>query len=104
MAHEYMHTYLHLSGYKLAPATEEGLCQLVALLWLEQAGPALVASAPPPHVEHERRLATFCAQEIRTHTSLVYGDGFRRAFARYQGSCGARLNLVLEHVRVCGSL
>ena len=36
MAHEVMHAWLRTSGYRnLAPEVEEGLCQLMALLWLE---------------------------------------------------------------------
>ena len=37
LAHEVMHAWLRLAGFPaLPPPTEEGLCQLMALLWLEQ--------------------------------------------------------------------
>ena len=37
IAHEVMHAWLRLSGYpRLPPNVEEGLCQLMAMLWLEQ--------------------------------------------------------------------
>ena len=37
LAHEVMHAWLRLSGYpRLPPMVEEGLCQLMATLWLEQ--------------------------------------------------------------------
>lgn len=36
LAHECMHAWLRLSGFPhLSPEVEEGLCQLMALLWLE---------------------------------------------------------------------
>ena len=39
LAHECMHAWLRMSGFsghrQLAPQVEEGLCQLMALLWLE---------------------------------------------------------------------
>lgn len=41
LAHELMHAYLRLSGYtRLSLDVEEGLCQLMALLWLEHQPPA----------------------------------------------------------------
>ena len=37
IAHEAMHAWLRLSGYpRLPPPVEEGMCQLMAMLWLEQ--------------------------------------------------------------------
>ena len=40
LAHEVMHAWLRLSGYpQLPPMVEEGLCQLMATLWLEQQPP-----------------------------------------------------------------
>ena len=40
LAHEVMHAWLRLSGYpRLPPMVEEGLCQLMATLWLEQQPP-----------------------------------------------------------------
>ena len=37
IAHEVMHAWLRLSGYpKFPPQVEEGMCQLMAMLWLEQ--------------------------------------------------------------------
>ena len=40
LAHECTHAYIRIAGGfpRLAPKTEEGLCQLVALLWVENAG------------------------------------------------------------------
>ena len=36
LAHEVMHAWLRTNGYRnLPPEVEEGLCQLMALLWLE---------------------------------------------------------------------
>jgi hypothetical protein len=101
-----MHAYLRLSGFEeranrpdgLLPQVEEGLCQLIALLWLEQAGAELVAKAPKATAAYEQRLAAYFGHTIREERSVVYGDGFRAAldcFQRYEG----RLDRVLEHVR-----
>ena len=41
LAHEVMHAWLRMHGCThLGPKEEEGLCQLVALLWLERQDPA----------------------------------------------------------------
>ena len=121
MAHECMHAFLRLSGFEeaaappagaarsqqhtgLAPEVEEGLCQLVALLWLEQAGSALLVAAPAAvgaAAAYERRLAAYFAHAIREEQSRVYGDGFRAAFDCFQ-RLGGRLDAVLARVRQTG--
>jgi hypothetical protein len=94
LAHEVMHAWLRLSGYRhLSQDVEEGLCQLMALLWLE--------AQRAFKTQYEERLAAFLGHQIRTHPSVIYGDGFRAALAAYQ-QCG--LNTVLEHVRRTGRL
>ena len=41
LAHECMHAWLRLSGTsQLQPQVEEGLCQLMAVLWLGSLAPA----------------------------------------------------------------
>jgi hypothetical protein len=43
LAHEAMHAWLRLSGYRRLPQqVEEGMCQLMALLWLERQQPQQV--------------------------------------------------------------
>ena len=47
LAHEVMHAWLRMHGCThLGPKEEEGLCQLVALLWLERQDPAVLKVAP----------------------------------------------------------
>ena len=47
IAHEAMHAWLRLSGYpRLPPLVEEGMCQLMAMLWLEQQPAEPEASHP----------------------------------------------------------
>ena len=42
LAHEIMHAWLRLSGLqRLSLDVEEGLCQLMAMLWLDSQPPAL---------------------------------------------------------------
>jgi hypothetical protein len=117
MAHECMHAYLRLSGFRtdasagkadteLPPEVEEGLCQLVALLWLEQAGAAMINADKGQAREaaaFEARLAAFFGHAIRTDTSAVYGGGFRTALARFQRLDG-RMDALLDHLRRKGNL
>jgi hypothetical protein len=117
MAHECMHAYLRLSGFQtnasadksdfeLPPQVEEGLCQLIALLWLEQAGAAMVHADKKQAREtaaFEERLSAFFGHAIRTDASVVYGDGFRTALARFQRT-GGRMEALLDHLRRKGSL
>lgn len=98
LAHETCHAYLRMCGYAsqraLAPQVEEGLCQLMAMLWLE----AQQASLKGPY---EERLQSYLAHEIRTDRSEVYGDGFRLAFEAFQAH---GLPAVLAHVKATGVL
>jgi len=91
LAHECMHAYLKLSNKtELTPTVEEGLCQLMAYLWIEQ---------QQPEDPFERRLASFIANQIRMHPSPVYGDGFRMALSSFQ--CYGLPNLI-NHVKLTG--
>ncbi|EIE27209.1 hypothetical protein COCSUDRAFT_11485, partial [Coccomyxa subellipsoidea C-169] len=95
LAHELMHAYLRLSGHtRLSLDVEEGLCQLMALLWLEHQPPA-------PEGTWEERLASYFAHQIRTDRSHVYGDGFRAAHEAFQKH---GLGATLASVRACGRL
>ena len=47
LAHEVMHAWLRMHGCThLGPKEEEGLCQLVALLWLERQDPTALKVSP----------------------------------------------------------
>ena len=89
LAHECMHAWLRLSGYEDLPLeVEEGLCQLMALLWLE--------AQQLDGGSYEERLGAFLGHEIRTDPSFVYGDGLRAALEAFQKH---GLATVLAHVR-----
>jgi hypothetical protein len=105
LAHECMHASLRLAGFAgLAPQVEEGLCQLAALLWLEAQDPGAAHQQPGADDEARAflsRLHSFLGQQIRTDTSVIYGDGFRMAHDAFQ-----RLGLrrTLEVVRATSTL
>lgn len=114
LAHEVMHAWLRLSGYAhLTPKVEEGLCQLMALLWLErqQQGPrtaagktrssSMASTEGSGAVGYEERLAAFLGHQIRTDASPVYGDGLREALDAFQRF---GLQTVLAHVKRAGKL
>lgn len=82
---------------------EEGVCQLVALLWLQhladrgagdEGGGRVhrVYGAPPSSEE----LREFFVHQIKTDVSPVYGDGFRKAKAVYDA---VGLDMLLDHVK-----
>jgi len=117
LAHEMMHAYLRLKGYRtLSPEVEEGICQVLAHLWLESeitSGSASMAttlaassssstssSKKGAKTEFEKRLGEFFKHQIETDSSMAYGDGFRagmRAVERYG------LRSTLDHIKLTGS-
>jgi hypothetical protein len=105
LAHECMHASLRLAGFAgLAPQVEEGLCQLAALLWLEAQDPGAAHQQPGADAEARAflaRLHSFLGQQIRTDTSVIYGDGFRMAHDAFQH---LGLRRTLEAVRATGAL
>ncbi|RCV41811.1 hypothetical protein SEVIR_9G162700v4 [Setaria viridis] len=118
LAHEMMHAYLRLKGYRtLSPEVEEGICQVLAHLWLESeitsgSGSMATTSAASSSsstsssskkgakTEFEKRLGEFFKHQIETDPSVAYGDGFRagmRAVERYG------LRSTLDHIKLTGS-
>lgn len=92
LAHEMMHVWLKLNNITgLTPFVEEGLCQLMALLWLERQE---VKDA------FEKRLASFIGNQIRTHSSPIYGGGFRAAHESFQSY---NLHSLVDHVKLTGA-
>ncbi|GMH39633.1 hypothetical protein BSKO_07531 [Bryopsis sp. KO-2023] len=92
LAHEMMHAWLKLNQITgLSKDVEEGLCQLMGLIWLEK------QQIKDPY---ENRLASFIGNQIRTHPSPIYGDGFRAAHESFQ--CYGLKSLV-DHVRQTGA-
>ena len=105
-------------GYRtLSPEVEEGICQVLAHLWLESeitSGSASMAttsagssssstsssSKKGAKTEFEKRLGEFFKHQIETDSSGAYGDGFRagmRAVERYG------LRSTLDHIKLTGS-
>lgn len=106
IAHETMHAWLRLSGYQnLSPKVEEGICQLMALLWLEAQDVhsfGETRSNGGGDGSYEERLASFLGHQIRNDRSEVYGDGLREALDAFQRAGG--LQPVLHHVKLTGTL
>ncbi|GBF95244.1 hypothetical protein Rsub_08275 [Raphidocelis subcapitata] len=80
IAHELTHAYIRMQNVaRLDPQLEEGLCQLMAYLWIESQDHAARRAGP-----EQERLASYLAHQVRSDPSPVYGDGFRRALELYQ--------------------
>ncbi|QDZ22079.1 LIM zinc-binding domain-containing protein [Chloropicon primus] len=93
LAHECTHAYIKLNDFpKLTLQTEEGLCQLLAYLWLK---------AQPPGEGDKEKEKLYHMTKIFEDESVVYGDGFRMSFEAYTKY---GLNRVLSHVKLSGAL
>ncbi|KAL3640247.1 Protein DA1-related 1 [Castilleja foliolosa] len=100
LAHEMMHAWLRLKGYPtLSPNVEEGICQVLAHMWLDSetfAGSGSNASSSSSsssssisstlssgsskkgqRSEFEKKLGEYFKHQIESNTSFAYGDGFR---------------------------
>uniref|UniRef100_A0A0D9VSC4 LIM zinc-binding domain-containing protein n=2 Tax=Leersia perrieri TaxID=77586 RepID=A0A0D9VSC4_9ORYZ len=123
LAHELMHGWLRLKGYRnLKAEVEEGICQVMSYLWLEseilpstsrhghgQPSTSYASSSsssyrPPPSkkggISHtEKKLGEFFLHQIANDTSTAYGDGFRTAYAAVNKY---GLRQTLNHIRLTG--
>ncbi|GJN09420.1 hypothetical protein PR202_ga27426 [Eleusine coracana subsp. coracana] len=120
LAHEMMHAYLRLKGYRnLPPEVEEGICQVLSHMWLESeiitgssdnaasSSTSSSSSYSTPtsskkgaRTEFEKKLCAFIKHQIETDPSEAYGDGFRagnQAVDRYG------LRRTLDHMKMTGS-
>ena len=92
LAHEAMHVWLKLNKgfpFRMPPKLEEGLCQVIAYLYLEslvqaeahtKGNPASVEGVRQSRLqEQEQSLRRYFAQQIQNDPSPVYGEGFREA-------------------------
>ncbi|KAG7027094.1 Protein DA1-related 1, partial [Cucurbita argyrosperma subsp. argyrosperma] len=94
LAHEMMHAWLRLQGYpNLKPEIEEGICQVLAHMWLKSkinmgSEATMIASSsstrqPPRSNKHkqlskiEQKLGECFVRQIELDNSEAYGDGFR---------------------------
>lgn len=113
----YLITYISVGYRTLSPEVEEGICQVLAHLWLESeitagSGSMATISAAPSSsstfssskkgakTEFEKRLGEFFKHQIETDSSVAYGDGFRagmRAVEQYG------LRSTLDHIKMTGS-
>ncbi|KAJ4701870.1 protein DA1-related 1-like [Melia azedarach] len=112
LAHEMMHGWMRLQGYRtLSPDVEEGICQVIAHMWLTaelssggnaasmSSSSASSTSRRARRPKFEKKLGEFFKHQIETDTSPVYGDGFRagqRAVQKYG------LQRTLDHIRMTG--
>ncbi|KAI3958220.1 hypothetical protein MKW92_030146 [Papaver armeniacum] len=111
LAHELMHGWLRLKGYRnLSPEVEEGICQVLSYMWLESkvlpgsrnmATTASSSSSSSKKGEKfEKKLGEFFMHLIAHDTSTAYGGGFRAGNAavnRYG------LRRTLDHIRLTGN-
>ncbi|WMV27552.1 hypothetical protein MTR67_020937 [Solanum verrucosum] len=114
LAHEMMHAWLRLRGYRtLSQDVEEGICQVLAHMWLETQiasisssnGGASTSSGMPSSKQgirspFERKLGDFFKHQIESDTSPIYGNGFR---AGNQAVLKYGLERTLDHIRMTGT-
>lgn len=115
LAHELMHGWLRLSGFRnLSPEVEEGICQVLSHMWLESevmagsssnvastsTGASSSSSKKANRSQFEKKLGEFFMHQISADTSPAYGEGFRvgnAAVVQYG------LRRTLDHIRLTGS-
>ncbi|XP_040987055.1 protein DA1-related 1-like isoform X3 [Juglans microcarpa x Juglans regia] len=124
LAHEMMHAWLKLKGYRnLSPEVEEGICQVLAYMWLESelytasgsdvvsstsssssslyfSSSSFTSSKKGKRSDFEKRCGEFFKHHIELDASPAYGDGFRtgrQAVDKYG------LKNTLDHIRLTGS-
>ncbi|XP_021689134.1 protein DA1-related 1 isoform X1 [Hevea brasiliensis] len=126
LAHEMMHAWLRLKGYpSLRPEVEEGICQVLAHMWLDSeiysssgsdgassssagssssspssSSPSSASSKKGKRSDFEKKLGEYFKHQIESDTSSAYGEGFRlgnKAVGKYG------LWSTLEHIRLTGT-
>ncbi|XP_076889409.1 protein DA1-related 2-like [Bidens hawaiensis] len=118
LAHELMHGWLRLKGYrKMNPDVEEGICQVLAYMWLESeimpglkktpststsssSSSSSVVSKKGGKSRAENKLGEFFMHQIANDASPAYGGGYRAANAAVN-TYGLRRTL--DHIRLTGS-
>ncbi|XP_076935337.1 protein DA1-like isoform X2 [Bidens hawaiensis] len=109
LAHEMMHAWLRLQGYRtLSQDVEEGICQVLAHMWLRSqiafisngATSSATSSRQGKRSPFDKKLAEFFKHQIESDMSPVYGNGFR---AGYQAVLKYGLPSTLEHIRLTRS-
>ncbi|GMN41414.1 hypothetical protein TIFTF001_010642 [Ficus carica] len=116
LAHELMHGWLRLKGYRdLNPDVEEGICQVLSHMWLESEvmpgsrGMPSTSAASSSYSSSskkggsssvENKLGEFFMHQIVNDASPAYGGGFRTANAAVNKF---GLRRTLDHIRLTGS-
>ncbi|XP_021769067.1 protein DA1-related 2-like isoform X2 [Chenopodium quinoa] len=118
LAHELMHGWLRLKGYRnLSPEVEEGICQVLSYMWLESEVMPGFRNMPSTSTaststssyssskkgrtsEVEKKLGEFFLHQIAHDASPAYGGGFRAANAAVN-TYGLRRTL--NHIHLTGS-
>lgn len=92
-----MHAWLRLQGYPtLRPEVEEGICQVMALMWLE----IELRTDECIDSHTEKSFGQFLKQSIVADASPAYGDGFR---VGWQAAREFGLRRTLDHIRETGN-
>ncbi|KAL2607604.1 hypothetical protein R1flu_026177 [Riccia fluitans] len=106
LAHELMHAWLRLDGGfpHLEPEVEEGICQVMAHMWLHAqsgfSGSSSSSDVKTGNQVDQLRLGEFFRHQIAHDPSPVYGGGFRAAQVAV-GRYG--LPQTLEHMKMTGA-
>ncbi|CAL9118465.1 unnamed protein product [Musa acuminata var. zebrina] len=123
LAHELMHGWLRLKGYRdLSPEVEEGICQVLSHMWLESeimpgstsvpssssyapsssssSLSAMPSSKKAAKSDTEKKLGEFFMHQIAHDTSTAYGGGFRAANAAVNKY---GLRRTLDHIHFTGA-
>ncbi|XP_038710828.1 protein DA1-related 2-like isoform X2 [Tripterygium wilfordii] len=116
LAHELMHGWLRLRGYRnLNPEVEEGICQVLSYMWLESEVPPESSNMPSTSAASsssssskkgrksivEKKLGGFFMHQIANDASPAYGEGFRTANAAVSKY---GLRRTLDHIHMTGNL
>ncbi|CAL9245178.1 unnamed protein product [Arabidopsis halleri] len=118
LAHEMMHAWLRLNGYRnLKLEFEEGICQVLGHMWLESQTystsaaassasssssssshtPAASASKKGAQSDYEKKLVEFCKNQIETDDSPVYGVGFKKVNQMVSDSSLLKILKSIQH-------
>jgi hypothetical protein len=122
LAHEMMHAWLRLKGYpNLSPEVEEGICQVLAHMWLDSeiyssSGSDVASSSSTPssssstssntsskkgkRSDFEKKLGEFFKHQIESDTSTAYGEVFRQG---NQAVLKYGLRRTLDNIRLTGN-
>jgi hypothetical protein len=94
--------YLHLEGFSTAlpPPLAEGLCELLAYLWLTEAPKATAPHTARPVDDAERRARV---EGMLRSSDRVYGLGFREALAAFY-AVDSSLTRLFAEVKQRGAL